>query len=506
MKLKKTISVLLAFFMIISTSAFAADFSDVAEGDYYADAVAWAAEQKITQGRGNGIFDPNATVTRAEAVTFLWRMAGEPAPTQTQTFADVESDPGNSWYKIAVQWAVEKGITNGTGNGNFSPKVTCSRGMILTMLYRMEGSPCDEAMKAVVPEDTDAWTLEDLGYALIQSMVEAIRSEDVIKDVKQGDYYELPVIWALMSSVLDKNHVDDAVGEVKPNAPCPRGEMVYFLYRASGDAPMEGAVNVGKIPETVLMDKNGVSVTANAIKPQDTDGAVLEVTVKNGSDKMLRLDADKAYVNTYVIYPQVCIPVESEEGYTFFADAVIEAGETKKCQIKLNALDDMGIESVYEIELQAKLVEVEKGEYGYDYVDDFASGDPVHIKTSIYDENASYDMTGTVLVDKDGLKVLAVKAENNEYAGPQISLYAFNGGSKEVDLEIAEIKLDGEVYEAYFSMTVPAGKRCVSDIFLDYDYENIPVAKEAELTLCTVDPETWDPAETFAPVKIAFTK
>jgi hypothetical protein len=107
--------------LALGTSAFAAGtFTDVPADAYYADAVEWGAKKSIVAGRGDGIFDPDSTVNRAEAVTFLWRMAGCPEPTQTGTFNDVENDPGNWWYKTAVQWAVEKGITYGTGNGDFS--------------------------------------------------------------------------------------------------------------------------------------------------------------------------------------------------------------------------------------------------------------------------------------------------------------------------------------------------------------------------------------------------
>lgn len=143
--MKKTIAIALTLILALGCAqvAFASgEFTDVAEDAYYADAVAWAVDKAVTDGMGDGAFAPDSTVTRAQAVTFLWRMAGKPAPTQTEIFADVEADANNWWYKEAVQWAFENGITNGTGEG-FSPYVTCSRGMILTMLYRLEGKPWD---------------------------------------------------------------------------------------------------------------------------------------------------------------------------------------------------------------------------------------------------------------------------------------------------------------------------------------------------------------------------
>ena len=108
-------------------------FTDVAEGAYYYDAVLWAAEQGITNGTGNGKFSPDATCTRAQIVTFLWRAAGSPEPKSMNSFSDVSAD---AYYAKAVAWAVEQGITVGTGNGKFSPDATCTRAQIVTFLYR----------------------------------------------------------------------------------------------------------------------------------------------------------------------------------------------------------------------------------------------------------------------------------------------------------------------------------------------------------------------------------
>ncbi len=207
-------------------------FTDVAADAYYAEAVDWAVENGITNGMGDGTFAPLQTVTRAQAVTFLWRMAGKPVPTKTETFPDVESDPNNSWYKTAVQWAVEQGITNGTGSG-FSPTETCSRGMILTMLYRMEGRPWDEAMAAVLPEKHEDMTDEEFGFEMIQGFVKGIRAGGTAPDVGEGTWYEIPVFWAMYTNILNTNQTDPVTGAVNPEAPCPRGEMVSYLYADS---------------------------------------------------------------------------------------------------------------------------------------------------------------------------------------------------------------------------------------------------------------------------------
>ena len=108
-------------------------FADVPADAYYAKAVAWAVENGITTGTGNGLFSPDAACTRAQAVTFLWRAAGSPEPRSVGTFADV---PADAYYAKAVAWAVENGITTGTGSDKFSPDDTCTRAQIVTFLFR----------------------------------------------------------------------------------------------------------------------------------------------------------------------------------------------------------------------------------------------------------------------------------------------------------------------------------------------------------------------------------
>ena len=114
-------------------------FKDVPANAYYYEAVKWAQEKGITGGIGNGLFGPNDPCTRAQIVTFLWRAAGSPAPKNTGTaFGDVKL---GSFYEQAVAWAVENGITSGTGEGMFSPDATCTRAQSVTFLYRASGSP-----------------------------------------------------------------------------------------------------------------------------------------------------------------------------------------------------------------------------------------------------------------------------------------------------------------------------------------------------------------------------
>ena len=111
-------------------------FRDVPSGSYYETAVVWALEKGITTGLSATVFGPDETLTRAQMVTMLWRAAGSPAAKTAAAFADVPSD---SYYAQAVAWAAENGITTGTGNGRFSPNEACTRAQIVTFLYRTYG-------------------------------------------------------------------------------------------------------------------------------------------------------------------------------------------------------------------------------------------------------------------------------------------------------------------------------------------------------------------------------
>ncbi len=108
-------------------------FYDVPNGAYFYEAVKWAVKNGITTGVGNDLFAPEQPCTRAQIVTFLWRAAGSPEPKTAVSFADV---PAGSYYAKAVAWAIENGITNGMTETTFAPNATCTRGQSVTFLYR----------------------------------------------------------------------------------------------------------------------------------------------------------------------------------------------------------------------------------------------------------------------------------------------------------------------------------------------------------------------------------
>ena len=169
-------------------------FVDVATGSYYEDAVDWAVENGITTGVSANRFDPNGVCTRAQAVTFLWRAAGSPAPrSRTMPFTDV---PAGSYYYDAVLWAVENGITKGTSETRFSPDDTCTRAQIVAFLWRSEKSP-------------------------------AAGTANPFADVKSTAYYAGAVLWAVREDIT-KGTTNTTFS---PDADCTRAQIVTFLWR-----------------------------------------------------------------------------------------------------------------------------------------------------------------------------------------------------------------------------------------------------------------------------------
>ena len=172
----------------------AAPFADVAFDAYYFNSVVWAAEEEITSGTGGGKFSPEKELTRAEIVTLLYRAAGSPEVTGEIEFVDVAAD---AWYADAVIWAVEKGITQGTSAGKFSPDAKCSRSQIVTFLYRAVGAP-------------------------------AVDGELTFSDVSEDAWYANAVIWAVEKGITKGT----GTNKFSPEDICDRAQAVTFLFRA----------------------------------------------------------------------------------------------------------------------------------------------------------------------------------------------------------------------------------------------------------------------------------
>ena len=144
------------------------EFIDVAAGTYYCDAVKWAVEQGITTGTTDTTFSPNEGCTRSQMVTFLWRAAGSPEPTgKTNPFTDVKTD---AYYYKALLWAIENGITKGTTETTFSPDETCTRGQMATFLYRNAKSPAVTGSASFTDVETGAYYSDAVAWAFQQSI------------------------------------------------------------------------------------------------------------------------------------------------------------------------------------------------------------------------------------------------------------------------------------------------------------------------------------------------
>ena len=171
-------------------------FTDVADDAYYADAVVWAVSKSITSGATATTFAPNASCTRGQMVTFLWRANGSPEPKSTATsFTDVKS---GAYYEKAVAWAVENNVTTGTSAATFSPDATVTRAQAVTFQWRAAGAPASEG--------TNAFT-----------------------DVSASAFYAPAVQWAVNAGVT----TGTSATTFSPNSSCLRAQIVSFLYRAA---------------------------------------------------------------------------------------------------------------------------------------------------------------------------------------------------------------------------------------------------------------------------------
>ncbi len=184
-----------AVFMKINDKSMPDTFMDVPDGSYYEKAVDWAVKNGITAGTGDNYFMPDGICTRAQAVTFLWRVAGSPTPkTEVMPFEDV---PEGSYYYEAVLWAAENEITVGTSATTFSPELTCSRAHIVSFLWRAAGYP-------------SAGTVNPF------------------TDVPENAYYINAMLWAVKQEIT----VGTTPSTFSPDEGCTRAQIVTFLYRA----------------------------------------------------------------------------------------------------------------------------------------------------------------------------------------------------------------------------------------------------------------------------------
>lgn len=176
-------------------------FDDISSDDYFYDAVVWAVERGVTTGTGPNTFSPYRPCTRAEVVTLLWRALGLDEGSVRSThnpFADVDD---GDYFRDAVLWAAEYGITTGTNERHFSPDKACTRAEVVTFLWRSHFP------------------------------MEVVMDEGSFRDVNAWDYYYLPVNWAVKEGIT----TGTGEGTFSPDMVCTRSQVVTFLYRYFGD-------------------------------------------------------------------------------------------------------------------------------------------------------------------------------------------------------------------------------------------------------------------------------
>ena len=199
-KTSRIFTCVLAIVLMCSTLSYAEStgqengFSDVSASAWYSDAVDWAVEEGIANGTGNGAFSPNAVCTRAQIVTFIWRMAGSPEPHGRFNAAFTDLDEG-AYYYDAMMWANENGIISGTSATTLSPNANCTRAQAVTLLWRYAG--------------------DEEGYSTY------------FVDVPESAYYYEAVAWASNRYVADGTSL---LG-FSPDGVCTRAQIVTMLYR-----------------------------------------------------------------------------------------------------------------------------------------------------------------------------------------------------------------------------------------------------------------------------------
>ena len=170
-------------------------FTDVKSVKWYFEPIMWAVSNGITDGMTPTTFEPDSLCTRAQVVTFIWRMYGCPEPkTSANPFKDVKA---SSWYYKAVLWAVENGITEGMSATTFEPNTKCTRAQGVTFIWRLAGTPEHES------------------------------GTNPFKDVKSGSWYYKAVLWAVENGITDGM----TANTFEPNTKCSRAHIVTFLYR-----------------------------------------------------------------------------------------------------------------------------------------------------------------------------------------------------------------------------------------------------------------------------------
>lgn len=233
------------------------DFSDVSEGAYYYDAVNWAVEEGITSGKSATTFAPHEECSRADAVTFLWRLDGEPEGAPQASFTDVAK---GKYYYDAVNWAVAEDITSGLSRTSFGPQQKCSRGEIVTFLYRCAGSPEVEEDDSAADQGKENGSQKSTSEDAVYNRIVALKSQ-----------YPEGMIFTNNSSVIytfNGNYTYTYSGCEAFAMLCSEAAFgtVNDVYEEQSDYPFDNIrtgdiVRIGNYHAFIVLENNGDSLT-----------------------------------------------------------------------------------------------------------------------------------------------------------------------------------------------------------------------------------------------------
>lgn len=203
-------------------------FADVPSGAWYAQAVRWAVSKGITSGTGRTTFSPNRVCTRAQILTFLWRLAGSPSTAGSIPYRDV---PSGKYYAPAIRWALQKKIATGVSSTAFGPERACTRGEAVTFLWKYSGSP-------------------------------AVSGGTAFRDVSSSASYAKAVRWAASRGITSGT----TKTTFSPNQSCTRAQIVTFLYRmknGSGSSSVQVTTMAQRIAATRTAKKTSQIILVN---------------------------------------------------------------------------------------------------------------------------------------------------------------------------------------------------------------------------------------------------
>ena len=228
---------------LLPVSALAAGFRDIAPGAYYQNAVDWAVENNITSGTSGTEFSPDETCTRAQAVTFLWRASGQPDATGSNPFTDVSND---SYYSDAVQWAVANVVTSGTSATTFEPDAPVTRAQVVTFLYRDAGNPSASGSASFADVPTDAYYADAVRWAVAQGITAGTSANAFSPDEHCSRAQIVTFLYRASDDAPDVPVTEFPEEPVLPEEPVPPEQELTEeeIQQMLGEPDIEGATAV----------------------------------------------------------------------------------------------------------------------------------------------------------------------------------------------------------------------------------------------------------------------